>query len=352
MDKIAKIHDLLNKQDLDAIVILSDYNRRYISEFTGTSGALLISKNENKLITDFRYIEQATNQATNFEIINRSGSINDEIISIINSQNFQKVGFEGHLVSYDTYQILNKATAQLVSFGNEIEHIREIKTPEEIEKIKVAAKIVDDTYNYLLETVKAGMTEREVKALLESKMLELGADGPSFDTIVASGYRGALPHGVASDKVIEQGDMITLDFGAYYRGYCSDITRTFAIGEPDAKLKEIYDIVLKSQIKAINEIKPGMSVEEADALSRDYIDAHGYGKEFGHSLGHGIGLDIHEGPLLSKNANGTIEVNNCVTIEPGIYVDGLGGVRIEDDILITENGCEVFTKCTKDLIIL
>lgn len=352
MDKIAKIHDLLNKQDLDALVILSDYNRRYISEFTGTSGALLISKNENKLITDFRYIEQATNQATNFEIINRSGSINDEIISIINSQNFQKVGFEGHLVSYDTYQNLNKATAQLVSIGNEIEHIREIKTPEEIEKIKVAAKIVDDTYNYLLETVKAGMTEREVKALLESKMLELGADGPSFDTIVASGYRGSLPHGVASDKVIEQGDMITLDFGAYYRGYCSDITRTFAIGEPDAKLKEIYDIVLKSQIKAINEIKPGMSVEEADALSRDYIDAHGYGAEFGHSLGHGIGLEIHEGPLLSKNANGTIEVNNCVTIEPGIYVDGLGGVRIEDDILITENGCEVFTKCTKDLIIL
>lgn len=352
MDKIAKIHDLLNKQDLDAVVILSDYNRRYVSEFTGTSGALVISKKENKLITDFRYIEQATNQAVNFDIINRSGSINDEIISIINSRNFQKVGFEGHLVSYDTYQILNQASAQLISIGNRIEQIREIKTPEEIEKIKVAAKIVDDTYDYLLKTVKVGMTEREVKALLESKMLELGADGPSFDTIVASGYRGALPHGVASDKVIERGDMITLDFGAYYRGYCSDITRTFAIGEPDAQLKEIYDIVLKSQIKAINEIKSGMSVKEADALSRDYIVAHGYGAEFGHSLGHGIGLEIHEGPLLSKNANGTIEVNNCVTIEPGIYVDGLGGVRIEDDILITENGCEVFTKYTKDLIIL
>ena len=183
-------------------------------------------------------------------------------------------------------------------------------------------------------------------------MLELGADGPSFDTIVASGYRGALPHGVASDKVIEQGDMITLDFGAYYRGYCSDITRTFAIGEPDPKMRDIYNIVLNSQIKAINEIKAGMTVAEADALSRDYIESHGYGDAFGHSLGHGIGFDIHEGPLLSKNAIGIIQVNNCVTIEPGIYVDGLGGVRIEDDILITENGCEVFTKCTKDLIIL
>ena len=196
------------------------------------------------------------------------------------------------------------------------------------------------------------MTEREIKAKLESKMLELGADGPSFDTIVASGYRGALPHGVASDKRIEKGDMITLDFGAYYRGYCSDITRTFAIGEPDPKLKEIFNIVLTSQKKAIEEIKPGMTTKEADAISRKYISSHNYGEQFGHSLGHGIGLDIHEGPLLSQNSSDELKINNCVTIEPGIYIEGLGGVRIEDDILITENGCHVFTKCSKDLIIL
>ncbi|RIL69664.1 aminopeptidase P family protein [Staphylococcus devriesei] len=352
MDKLTKVREILKQQNLDAIVILSDYNRRYLSGFTGTSGALVITSTQNQLITDFRYIEQATNQATNFEIVNRSEGLIDEIKSIITKLNLQRVGFEGHLISYDTYQSLNETSATLISIGEVIEEIRQIKSPEEIEKIKYAAKIVDDTYNYILEVAKAGMTEKELKALLESKMLHLGADGPSFDTIVASGYRGALPHGVASDKVIEQGDMITLDFGAYYEGYCSDITRTFAIGETDPKMKEIYNIVLESQIKAINEIKPGMTVQEADALSRDYIDAHGYGKEFGHSLGHGIGLDIHEGPLLSKNAKGTIQVNNCVTIEPGIYVDGLGGVRIEDDILITENGCEVFTKCTKDLIIL
>ncbi|MBI5972571.1 M24 family metallopeptidase [Staphylococcus caledonicus] len=352
MDKLTKVREILKQQNLDAIVILSDYNRRYLSGFTGTSGALVITSTQNQLITDFRYIEQATNQATNFEIVNRSEGLIDEIKSIITKLNLQRVGFEGHLISYDTYQSLNETSATFISIGEVIEEIRQIKSPEEIEKIKHAAKIVDDTYNYILEVAKAGMTEKELKALLESKMLHLGAEGPSFDTIVASGYRGALPHGVASDKVIEQGDMITLDFGAYYEGYCSDITRTFAIGEPDPKMKEIYNIVLESQIKAINEIKPGMTVQEADALSRDYIDAHGYGKEFGHSLGHGIGLDIHEGPLLSKNAKGTIQVNNCVTIEPGIYVDGLGGVRIEDDILITENGCEVFTKCTKDLIIL
>lgn len=352
MNKLAKVKDILDVQQLDALVILSDYNRRYLSDFTGTSGALIISKNNYQLITDFRYIEQATNQATEFNIIKRSGGLIEAIVEIINNEQFNHVGFEGHLVSYDTYQTLDQSKAKLISIGNEIEKIREIKTPEEIEKIKFAAKIVDDTYNYVLDIARVGMTERELKSKLEAKMLELGADGPSFDTIVASGYRGALPHGVASDKVIEQGDMITLDFGAYYRGYCSDITRTFAIGEPDPKMKDIYNIVLNSQIKAINEIKAGMTVAEADALSRDYIESHGYGEAFGHSLGHGIGLDIHEGPLLSKNANGIIEVNNCVTIEPGIYVDGLGGVRIEDDILITENGCEVFTKCTKDLIIL
>ncbi|WP_210134802.1 Xaa-Pro peptidase family protein [Staphylococcus sp. GDX8P80P] len=352
MNKLAKVQELLNHHQIDALVILSDYNRRYLSDFTGTSGALVISKDRYQLITDFRYIEQATEQATHFEIIKRSGGLIEEIVEIINHNQFKSIGFEGHLVSYDTYQTLNQSSANLVSIGDDIEKIREVKTPEEIEKIRYAAKIVDDTYNYILEITEAGMTERTLKAKLESKMLELGADGPSFDTIVASGYRGALPHGVASDKVIEQGDMITLDFGAYYRGYCSDITRTFAIGEPDPKMKDIYNIVLESQIKAINEIKAGMTVAEADALSRDYIASHGYGEAFGHSLGHGIGLDIHEGPLLSKNAKGTIQVNNCVTIEPGIYVDGLGGVRIEDDILITENGCEVFTKCTKDLIIL
>lgn len=352
MDKLAKVRHILESENLDALIILSDYNRRYISDFTGTSGALIISNNENKLITDFRYIEQATNQATHFEIVNRRSGIIDEIKEIIKNKQYKTVGFEGHLVSYDTFRELSQIDTNYVSIGNAIEKIREVKSPEEIDKIKYAAKIVNDTYNYILNIAKVGMTERELKALLESKMLELGADGPSFDTIVASGYRGALPHGVASDKVIEKGDMITLDFGAYYRGYCSDITRTFAIGEPDKKLKEIYNIVLQSQIKAIEEIKPGMTTKEADALSRDYIKAHGYGNEFGHSLGHGIGLDIHEGPVLSKNTNDTVQVNNCVTIEPGIYVDGLGGVRIEDDILITENGCEVFTKCTKDLIIL
>ncbi|HCG75872.1 MULTISPECIES: M24 family metallopeptidase [Staphylococcus] len=352
MNKLEQVHEILNHKRLDAMIVLSDFNRRYLSGFTGTSGALIITHNKNYLVTDFRYIEQATKQAPEFEIINRQNGLITEIKNILEQAQLSNIGFEGHQISYDTYVELNKGMITLISISDSIDKIRKVKSEEEIKLIQKAAEIVDKTYDYILTVVKVGMSEREIKALLESKMLELGADGPSFDTIVASGYRGALPHGVASDKLIEKGDMITLDFGAYYRGYCSDITRTFAIGEPDPKMKEIYNIVLSSQIKAIDEIRPGMTVQEADALSRDYIDAHGYGQEFGHSLGHGIGLDIHEGPLLSKNSTGELQVNNCVTIEPGIYVDGLGGVRIEDDILITENGCDVFTKCTKDLIIL
>ncbi|MGX0909784.1 M24 family metallopeptidase [Staphylococcus caprae] len=352
MNKLEQVHEILNHKRLDAMIVLSDFNRRYLSGFTGTSGALIITHNKNYLVTDFRYIEQATKQAPEFEIINRQNGLITEIKNILEQAQLSNIGFEGHQISYDTYVELNKGMITLISISDSIDKIREVKSEEEIKLIRKAAEIVDKTYDYILTVVKVGMSEREIKALLESKMLELGADGPSFDTIVASGYRGDLPHGVASDKLIEKGDMITLDFGAYYRGYCSDITRTFAVGEPDPKMKEIYNIVLSSQIKAINEIRPGMTVQEADALSRDYIDAHGFGQEFGHSLGHGIGLDIHEGPLLSKNSTGELQVNNCVTIEPGIYIDGLGGVRIEDDILITEKGCDVFTKCTKDLIIL
>lgn len=352
MNKLEQVHNILNHKRLDAVIVLSDYNRQYLSGFTGTSGALIITPQKNYLVTDFRYIKQATNQAKGFEIINCKNGLIPGIKELLEKENLINIGFEGHQISYDTYVELNKGMITLISISDTIDQIRKVKDSGEIKLIQQAADIVDKTYEYILTVVKAGMSERKIKALLESKMLELGADGPSFDTIVASGHRGALPHGVASDKIIEKGDMITLDFGAYYKCYCSDITRTFAIGEPDPKLKEIYNIVLSSQLKAINEIKPGMTVKEADALARDYIKSHGYGKEFGHSLGHGIGLDIHEGPLLSKSSTGKLEKNNCVTIEPGIYIDGLGGVRIEDDILITENGCDVFTKCTKDLIIL
>lgn len=352
MTRIEKLNSALEAKHLEAVVVLTDFNRRYLSGFTGTSGALIITKEHKLLITDFRYIEQATSQAPEFEIVKQSGALIDEVKAQLESLDVQNVGFEGHLVSYDTYLQLSKSYISLISISGLIEKIREVKDDSEIKLIQKASEIVDETYEYVLTVARAGMTEQQLKAKLESKLLELGAEGTSFDTIVASGHRGALPHGVASEKVINKGELITLDFGAYYKGYSSDITRTFAIGEPDPKLKEIYNIVLEANMKGIAAAKKGITGKQLDAVARDYIASKGYGDAFGHSLGHGIGLDVHEGPNLSKKSESKLEINNCVTIEPGIYLDGLGGVRIEDDILITENGCECFTKCSKNLIIL
>ncbi|AVQ33098.1 aminopeptidase P family protein [Staphylococcus muscae] len=350
--RIEKAKLILKDQDLDALLVLTDYNRRYLSGFTGTSGALIITCSEQFLFTDFRYTEQAAKQATEYVIVEQQGDLMSTLQRHIKDNDYQNIGFEGHIVSYDTYVKLNEGSHQLKPIGEAIEHIRMVKDEGEIANIKKAAEIVDKAYEYILTVAKAGMTEKELKALLESKMLHLGADDTSFDTIVASGYRGALPHGVASDKVIESGDMVTLDFGAYYNGYVSDITRTFAVGQPSDEMIKIYNIVLKAQKTAVSQIKSGMTGMEIDKIARDIIAEAGYGENFGHSLGHGIGLEIHERPMLSHKADNILQPNHCVTVEPGIYVNGIGGVRIEDDILIQENGGQCFTNSTKDLIIL
>ena len=350
--KFTNLRKVMEQKGLDAIVVLSPYNRRYLSGFTGTSGSLLITQDTKQLITDFRYIQQANSQAEDFEIINQNGPMINKINELIQHGNYNNVGVEADLITYNEYQALNTDEVQLSSIEGVIETIRMIKDDFEIKQIQKAADIVDETYEHILKWVKPGMTENEVNNEMEMFMRSKGATCSSFDTIVASGHRGALPHGVASNKVIEEGDMITLDFGALYEGYVSDITRTFAIGEPKEEMKKIYNIVLESQLAALEQIKPGMTGKEADSIARDIISSYGYGEQFGHSLGHGIGLEVHEGPALSQKSDIVLEENMCVTLEPGIYVEGLGGVRIEDDVLVTKNGLQRFTKSTKDLIIL
>ncbi len=350
--KFTNLRKVMEQKGLDAIVVLSPYNRRYLSGFTGTSGSLLITKDTKQLITDFRYIQQATSQAEEFEIINQKGPMIGKINELIQQGNYKNIGVEADLITYNEYQALNTNDVQLSSIESVIETIRMVKDDFEIKQIQKAADIVDETYEHILKWIKPGMTENEVNNEMEMFMRSKGATSSSFDTIVASGHRGALPHGVASNKVIEEGDMITLDFGALYEGYVSDITRTFAIGEPKEEMKKIYNIVLESQLAALEQIKPGMTGKEADSIARDIISSYGYGEQFGHSLGHGIGLEVHEGPALSQKSDIVLEENMCVTLEPGIYVEGLGGVRIEDDVLVTKNGLQRFTKSTKDLIIL
>ncbi len=353
MEKIEKIVSAFDEHGLDGILITSPYNRRYASNFTGSSGTVLISREKSVFITDFRYVEQAAKQCTGYEIVQQKGSMTEEIANKIAELGITKLGFEQDYVTFSTYeQFKSNFKTELIPVSGIIEKLRLIKSESEIKILKEAARIADAAFDHIIKFIHPGISELEVSNELEFFMRKAGATSSSFDTIVASGVRSALPHGVATDKIIEKGDFVTLDYGAYYQGYVSDITRTIAVGKPDDRLVEIYNIVHEAQNLGLKGLKPGMNGKEADALTRDYITKKGYGEYFGHSTGHGIGLEVHEGPNLSIKSEYNLEPGMVVTVEPGIYVAGLGGVRIEDDTLITENGNERLTHSTKELIIL
>ncbi|AHN22372.1 aminopeptidase P family protein [Lysinibacillus sphaericus] len=353
MLKLQKLRKILQEQNIDGILITNEYNRRYMTGFTGTAGVAIVSQNDAVFITDFRYTEQATAQIKDYRIVQHEATLLEEIATQVKAMGIKLLGFEKDSVSYGTYELYkNVIQADLVPVSGLIEKIRLIKTAQEINIIKVACEIADHAFTHILDYIKPGKTELDVSNELEFFMRQQGATQSSFDTIVASGLRSALPHGVATNKVIEKGDFVTLDFGALYNGYISDITRTVAVGEPSEKLVEMYNTVLASQLLALEKVGPGLTGIQADAIARDYLTEKGYGEAFGHSLGHGIGLEVHEGPGLSKRSNTVLEPGMAVTIEPGVYVPGVGGVRIEDDILITESGNELLTHSTKELIIL
>lgn len=351
MKKIAELRRIMTELDLDAILITNPYNRRYITNFTGSAGVALITNTESFFITDFRYIEQATEQATEFKIIKHNGTIEDEITSLTKKTNIKRLGFEEQSITYAQYVLYEeKFSVHLIPVRDIVETIRATKTEEEITILKKAAKIADDAFVHIQNYIKPGVKEIDIANELEFFMRRQGAISSSFDIIVASGPRSALPHGVASDKVIENGELVTLDYGALYKGYCSDITRTVAVGEISEKLMTIYHVVLEAQKRGVKGIRPNMTGKEADALTRDYIEAEGYGEYFGHSTGHGIGLEVHEGPGLSPRSDIVLQKNMVVTVEPGIYLPEIGGCRIEDDIVITESGNERLTFAEKKLI--
>lgn len=353
MVRVNKLRALMKKNDLSGFLVTSPYNLRYLTNFTGTTGLAVITLDKAFFVTDFRYTEQATAQAQGFEIIQNSGPIYDEVVAIAEKEQLDNIAFEEAFVSFAEYSLLEEITpCDLIQVAGLIEELREVKDEEEIAIIEKACSIADLGFKHILTVIKPGMTEIEIANQLDFYMRSLGASGVSFETIVASGVRSAMPHGVASQKVIEKGDLITLDFGCYYEGYVSDMTRTFAIGEPDSKLKAIYQIVLEAQLKVLDEAKPGLTGIQLDGIARDHIASYGYGEAFGHSTGHGIGLEIHEGPNVSFRADQQFVPGNVITDEPGIYLARLGGVRIEDDLLITEEGNRVLTHSPKELIIL
>ncbi|HZK47449.1 MAG TPA: Xaa-Pro peptidase family protein [Atopostipes sp.] len=353
MQRVKNVQDKLSKYNIDALLVTNMFNVRYLANFTGTTGLVVITKDESYFVTDFRYTEQAAEEAKGFTIVKNEGPIFEEVAKIVQEDKIENLGFEQENITYAVYNQINDIIpCELVPVTGLVEKLREVKTEDEINIIKEAINITEKAYDYILGFVKPGKTEIEVANELDFYMRNEGATSVSFDTIVASGVRSAMPHGVASDKVIEEGDMVTIDFGCYYKGYVSDMTRTFAVGDPGEQMKEIYEIVYQAN-KKVNEVaKAGMTGAELDAIARDYIAEKGYGPQFGHTLGHGIGLEVHEGPSLSFRNEDKLVVNNIVTNEPGIYVPGLGGVRIEDDLVIKEDGAEILMTTPKELIIL
>lgn len=351
--KLTKLRQALQQSSLDALLVTSEFNRRYITGFTGTAGVALVTKEDAVFITDFRYTSQANDQVEGFRVVQYSGSLIKEVATQVEKLGVKTLGFEQDAMTFAEYeQYKENVSSQFVPTSGIIEKIRLIKTPQEITIIKAACAIADDAFTHILNFIEPGKTELEVANELEFFMRKQGATSSSFDTIVASGLRSALPHGVATNKVIEKGDFVTLDYGALYNGYISDMTRTIAVGEPSEKLVDMYNAVLASQLLALEKVGPNMTGKEADAIARDYLTAQGYGEAFGHSLGHGIGLEVHEAPSLSVRGETVLEPNMTVTLEPGVYLPGIGGVRIEDDILITATGNEKLTHSTKELIIL
>jgi len=353
-NRIDKIREYLTELNLDAFYITHIPNIRYLSGFSGSSAYIIITKDKNYFFTDFRYQSQSHEQVKGFEIaVNFSPVVN--IKEIMLNEKFSNVGFESTHLTIHQLNLLKESLPAInfVSVPERIEQLTMIKTAEEVSKIKKACEITDKVFDKLLETIKPGMKESEVSAEISYWHKKYGAEKDSFDPIVASGWRGALPHGMASQKVIEAGELVTLDFGCIYEGFCSDMTRTISVGKPKSdEMVKIYDVVLQSQLLAVNATKAGIKTRELDSIARKYINDNGYEGKFGHGLGHGLGIEVHEMPSVSQRMDLEIPANVVFTIEPGIYIEGLGGVRLEDDVFTKEGGCDVLNTSPKELIII
>lgn len=342
----------LAQSGLDALLVTGQNNIYYLTNFWGTNATVFITKNRRLFLTDSRYTLIAKQSVHGFDIIESKDPLKD-IVKLIEADKLETIGFDNQ-VSFAYYQGLQAIFEgyTLSPQNNFMEELRMIKDDKELATIRKACSISDRAFTDVLDFIKPGQTtELQVANFLDFRMREYGASGTSFESIIASGYRSAMPHGVASEKVIQSGETLTMDFGCYYKHYVSDMTRTIHIGDTTDEEREIYDIVLRSNQALIDAAKAGMTRRDYDKVARDVIVEAGYGSHFTHGIGHGIGLDIHEIPYFG-NSDETIEAGMVLTDEPGVYLADKYGVRIEDDIIITESGCESITLAPKELIVL
>lgn len=357
MNNIAKIQKQLEVQGLDAVLITDEKNQRYATGFPITDGAVFVSRDRAWLITDSRYIEAATaavaGSGITVVLYTKEHGLTDCLSEAIRESGAEKLAAEDRKLSYSEYLAYEKDLGrELLGAGDMFITLRAVKSGEELDSMREAQRISEKALEAVLHTIKPGMTEKQVAAELVYHMLLNGSEANSFDPIVVTGSKTSLPHGVPGDKVIQAGDFLTMDFGCLKNGYCSDMTRTVAVGYATEEMRSVYDVVLRAQLAGIDAARAGIQGKVIDAAARKVITDAGYGEYFGHGFGHSLGLDIHERPNANPAGEAIMPEGSVCSAEPGIYIPGRFGVRIEDVMILRENGAEVITRSPKELIIL
>ncbi len=359
--RVERVRDAMRERDLDGLLVTNPENRRYLTGFTGhdsgadSAGLLVVTSGDVALITDGRYIEQAAEECPGLRVVHRQAELAPLVGRTLAEMAAKRVGVEAEHLTVALWEDFASALgqqagedAQLASTRQLVEPLRAIKDADELAAIERAVAITDDTFSYLCGYLRPGLTERQVAREIERYMLELGAEAMAFEPIIASGPNAARPHATPTARELALGEPITIDMGARFAGYCSDMTRTVCLGQPGPEGEAIYDLVLRAQQACEQGARPGMTGIEVDALARGVIVAGGRGEQYLHGTGHGLGLEIHEAPRVSKYASeNVIETGMVITVEPGVYVPGWGGIRIEDTVVMTENGARVLTKSHK-----
>ncbi|HVO83881.1 MAG TPA: Xaa-Pro peptidase family protein [Syntrophobacteria bacterium] len=355
--RLDRFRRILAEQPLDTFLVSEPWNRAYLSGFwaddpqlTESSGVLFITADEQVLATDFRYQEQAEKEAPGFRIVIYKETLTSALPEIFASLRTRNLGVESHHLTHDRFVRIEEALKRWRSEGalvptlNLVEGLRMIKEPEEIVAMRRSLALTESVFQTVAGEAAVGQTEKELSWRIEQLMRERGAESVSFPPIVASGPNAALPHAVPTDRRLREGDTVIFDLGARVRHYCSDMTRTLILGEADSKVRKVYAVVREAQLRAIASVRAGLFSQDADRVARDHIAAAGFGENFGHGLGHGVGLAVHEKPGFGKTSSMVLEENMVVTIEPGIYLSGWGGVRLENMVRVTGDGCEVLNR--------
>jgi Xaa-Pro aminopeptidase len=355
--RVDRLRARLGEEGIDALLVSRGPNVRYLTGFTGSAGVVLVGPDDTVLITDGRYAQQSREQLASAGV--------DARIEIAPTQaarraaleqqaaGWARLGLEAHGVTWAEQRSYDEwlAPTELVPTEHLVEGLRAVKEPEEVARIHAACAIADDALGAVLPRLAEGVTERGFALALELAMRERGASGTSFETIVASGPNGAMPHARPTDRVVERHELVVVDFGCVVDGYCSDMTRTMSVGDPGDRAREVWDVVAASQVAGRDAVRAGVACRDVDRASRAVIEAAGWADAFAHGTGHGVGLEIHEAPRVASSASGTLEPGHVVTVEPGVYLPGVGGVRIEDTVVVTDDGAEALTAFPKQLVI-